>query len=367
MPDHDIHHPGSQTQVPYAVATPTANSSRNGVGTAPGHGTRYAVFNNVLEAIGNTPIVRINRIRPDGVNVNIFAKLEFTNPGGSVKDRIGYWMIEAAERDGRLKPGGTIIENTGGNTGFGLAMAAIVKGYKCIFTMPDKMSEAKIQNLRAMGAEVVVTPTAVAPDDPRSYYSVARKLAEEIPNSVYIDQYNNPSNIEYHYLHTGPEILSQFPDIDVFVSGIGTGGTVMGTGKFRKEQKPDITVLAIDPVGSIIYDNYHFGESRHPFVPYLLEGIGKDVIPSIFDFGQLDDVVQVGDGDAFHMTRRLLAEEGIFAGVSSGAAIRGMIDWIEANPTHASGKNFLVILPDSGSRYISKAYDDDWMREKGFL
>lgn len=328
---------------------------------------RCAVYENVIEAIGNTPIVRINRIKPAGVDVNIYAKLEFTNPGGSVKDRIGYWMIEAAERDGRLKPGGTIIENTGGNTGLGLAMAAIVKGYKCIFTMPDKMSPAKIKNLQAMGAQVVVTPTAVAPDDPQSYYSVARRLATEIPNSLYIDQYNNPSNIEYHYLHTGPEVLRQFPEMDVFVAGIGTGGTVMGTGKYLKEQRPDVTVVAIDPVGSIIYDNYHHGETRRPFVPYLLEGIGKDVIPSIFDFAVLDDVVQVSDGDAFHMTRRLLAEEGIFAGVSSGAAIRGMLDWIEANPDKSSGKSFLVILADSGNRYIDKAYDDDWMREKGFL
>ena len=345
----------------------TTQSSAESQNNSPASVTRCAVFENVIEAIGNTPIVRINRLRPKHPNVNIYAKLEFTNPGGSVKDRIGYWMIEAAERDGRLKPGATIIENTGGNTGFGLAMAAIVKGYKCIFTIPDKMSEAKIRILRAMGAKVVVTPSAVAPDDPRSYYSVAKRLSEEIENSLYVDQYNNPANIEYHYQHTGPEILSQFPNIDVFVSGIGTGGTVMGTGKYLKTQRPGITVLAVDPEGSIIYDNFHYGETRGSFVPYLIEGIGKDVIPSIFDFDQLDDVVQVSDRDAFHMTRKLLLKEGIFAGVSSGAALQGMMDWIDRNPELAIGRNFLVMLPDSGSRYIDKAYDDEWMHENGFL
>ena len=329
--------------------------------------SRCGVYSNVVEAIGNTPIVRINRIGPGKVRANIFAKLEFTNPGGSVKDRIGYWMIEAAERDGSLKPGGTIIENTGGNTGLGLAMAAIVKGYKCIFTMPDKMSPTKIANLRAMGAQVVVTPTAVPPHDPRSYYSVAKRLSEETPNSLYIDQYNNPANIEYHYLHTGPEICAQFPEIDVYVAGIGTGGTVMGTGKYLKEVRPDICIIGVDPVGSIIYDNYHHGETRRPFVPYLIEGIGKDVIPSIFDFSVVDDVVQVSDRDAFHMTRRLLALEGIFAGVSSGASLQGLLAWIDANPEKSEGKNFLVMLPDSGNRYLTKVFDDDWMKEKGFL
>lgn len=337
------------------------------VGNQPEAEPRSGVYNNVIEAIGNTPIVRINKIGPSKVKANIFAKLEFTNPGGSVKDRIGHWMIQAAERDGTLKPGGTIIENTGGNTGLGLAMAAIVKGYKCIFTMPDKMSPTKISNLQAMGAQVVVTPTAVAPDDPRSYYSVAKRLSQEIPNSLYIDQYNNPANIEYHYLHTGPEICRQFPEIDVYVAGIGTGGTVMGTGKYLKEVRPDIRVIGVDPVGSIIYDNYHFGESRRPFVPYLIEGIGKDVIPSIFDFSVVDDVLQVSDCDAFHMTRKILACEGIFAGVSSGAAVKGLLDWIEAHPEESEGKNFLVMLPDSGNRYLTKVFDDEWMKEKGFL
>lgn len=324
------------------------------------------MFNNVLEAIGNTPIVRLNRVTA-GVKAEVYAKLELTNPGGSIKDRIGWWLIEDAERRGVLKPGGVVIEGTGGNTGVGLAMAAAVKGYKCIFTLPDKMAEVKIKTLRAFGAEVIVTPTAVEPSDPRSYYSVARRLAKEIPNSWYIDQYNNLANREHHYRYTGPEILRQMPDIDVLVAGIGTGGTVVGIGKFLKENRPGVQVIAVDPVGSIVYETYKYGEARTPPHTYQIEGIGKDFIPANFDFNQLDDVVQVSDREAFLMTRKVLTTEGIYAGISSGSAVVGALRWMESQGDRVDGKKVLIIFPDSGSRYISKVYDDDWMRNAGFL
>jgi cystathionine beta-synthase len=323
------------------------------------------IFDSVIGAIGNTPIVRLNRLTAH-CQANVYGKLEFTNPGGSIKDRIGWWLIEDAEKRGRLQPGGVIIEGTGGNTGIGLAMAAAVKGYTCIFTLPDKMSEMKIRNLRAFGARVIVTPTLVAPEDPRSYYSVARKLAAEIPNSLYIDQYNNLANREHHYRHTGPEILRQMPSIDVFVAGIGTGGTVCGVGRYLKEQKPSVKVIAVDPIGSVVYETFKAGRSGTPH-PYLIEGIGKDFIPRNVDFAQLDDVVQVGDKEAFLMTRRLLVEEGIYAGVSSGSAVVGALRWLGTRDAEFAGRNVLIIFPDSGSRYISKVYDDDWMRANGLL
>ncbi|WP_423908783.1 pyridoxal-phosphate dependent enzyme [Candidatus Spongiihabitans sp.] len=336
------------------------------------------VFDSVIEAIGNTPIVRLNKIA-EGVNANLFAKLEFTNPGGSIKDRIGWWMIEDAEKRGALRPGGTIIEGTSGNTGVGLAIAAAIKGYKCVFILPDKMSDEKIKNLRAFGARVIVTPTAVEPDDPRSYYSVSRRMAQEIPNSLYIDQYNNLSNREYHYLNTGPEILRQMPDIDVFICGIGTGGTVTGIGKFLKENKPAVEIVAVDPIGSIVYDTFKFGAPKTLAEGYLIEGIGEDFIPGNYDFDQIDDMIQVEDKESFLMTRALLRSEGIYAGVSSGCALVGAKKWIaqqnggqnaqqnNGQGDRLAGKNVLIIFPDSGNRYMSKVYDDDWMREVGFL
>lgn len=328
------------------------------------------VFNSVIEAIGNTPIVRLNKIA-EGVNANLFAKLEFTNPGGSIKDRIGWWLIEDAEKRGTLKPGGTIIEGTSGNTGVGLAIAAAIKGYRCVFILPDKMSEEKIKNLRAFGARVIVTPTAVEPDDPRSYYSVSRRMAQEIPNSLYIDQYNNLANREYHYLNTGPEILRQMPDIDVLICGIGTGGTIVGVGKFLKENKPGVEIVAVDPIGSIVYDTFKFGAPKTPAEGYLIEGIGEDFIPDNYDFAQIDDMVQVADKESFLMTRDLLRSEGIYAGVSSGCALVGAKRWIaqqnEEQDNRMAGKNVLLIFPDSGNRYMSKVYDDDWMRQVGFL
>jgi len=324
------------------------------------------VFDSIIDAIGNTPIVRLNKVA-SGTKANVFAKLEFTNPGGSIKDRIGWYMIEDAEKRGTLKPGGTIIEGTSGNTGVGLAIAAAIKGYQCIFIMPDKMSEEKIKNLRAFGARVIITPTAVEPDDPRSYYSVSKRMAKETPNSLYIDQYNNLANRQYHYEYTGPEILQQMPDIDVFVAGIGTGGTITGTGKYLKENKPGVEILAVDPIGSIVYDTFKYGAPKSPAEMYLIEGIGEDFIPGNYDFEQIDDMVQVEDKESFLMTRQLLTSEGIYSGISSGSAFVGTMRWLEQQGERMDGKNVLIIFPDSGNRYVSKVYDDDWMREAGFL
>jgi len=327
---------------------------------------REQVFDSVIEAIGNTPVVRLNKVAK-GLKANMYAKLEFTNPGGSIKDRIGWWLIQDAEKRGTLNPGGTIIEGTSGNTGVGLAMAAAIKGYKCIFVLPDKMSEEKIKNLRAYGARVIVTPTAVEPEDPRSYYSVSRRLAKETPNSLYIDQYNNLANREYHCKNTGPEILRQMPDVDVIIAGIGTGGTITGIGRFFKAHKPDVEIVAVDPVGSIVYETYKTGEAKNPAEGYLIEGIGEDFIPANYDFKVVDDMVQVGDKESFLMTRELLTSEGIYAGVSSGSAYVGARRWVEQQGDRLNGKNVLIIFPDSGNRYTSKVYDDDWMREVGFL
>jgi len=323
------------------------------------------IFQNILDAIGNTPIVRLNHVC-SGVNAEVYAKLEFMNPGGSIKDRIGYWLIEDAERSGRLQPGGTIIEGTSGNTGVGLAIAAAIKGYKCIFVLPDKMSEEKIRNLRAFGARVVVTPTAVEPEDPKSYYSVSKRLATDTPNSFYVDQYNNLANRDCHYENTGPEILAQFPDIDVLIAGIGTGGTICGNGRFFKEHKPGVEIVAVDALGSIVYDKFKTGADV-PALTYKIEGIGEDFIPDNYDFQVIDDMVQVRDKESFLMTRELLTREGIYSGVSSGAAVVGANRWIAEQGERLRGKKVLVILPDSGNRYLSKVYDDAWMREARFL
>lgn len=325
-----------------------------------------AVFDNVLQVIGNTPIVRLNRV-PGSCVANVYAKLEFTNPGGSIKDRIGWWMLEDAEKRGTIKPGGTIVEGTSGNTGVGLAIAAAIKGYKCIFVLPDKMSLEKIKGLRAFGAKVVVTPTAVEPDDPRSYYQVSRRLAKETPNAMYMNQYDNLSNRECHYHTTGPEILRQFPDIDVFVAGIGTGGTICGVGKYLKEKKPSVKIVAVDPVGSIVTEYFKTGVIKTAPKTYKIEGIGEDFIPKNYDLSVIDDMIQVEDKESFLMTRDLLLKEGIYSGVSSGSAVMGALHWIKKQGDALKGKNVLVMIPDSGNRYLSKVYDDDWMREAGFL
>lgn len=321
---------------------------------------------NILEIIGNTPIVRLNSVSKD-CPAEVYAKLEFMNPGGSIKDRIGWYMIEDAERRGLLKPGGTIVESTSGNTGFGLAIAAAIKGYKTIFVLPDKMSEEKIKNLRAFGAKVVVTPTAVEPDDPRSYYSVSKRLTEETPNAFYTDQYNNLSNRQCHYEFTGPEILKQMPDIDIFIAGIGTGGTICGVGKYLKEQRPEVTVVAVDPIGSIVYEYFKTGKIASRPKTYLIEGIGEDFIPGNYDLQYIDDMIQVEDKECFQMTRRILKEEGLYAGISSGCAVVGALKWLKTQGKKVKGKKVLIVFPDSGNRYLSKVYDDDWMREVGFL
>lgn len=324
------------------------------------------VHENVLKVIGQTPIVRLNKVAK-GCVANVYVKLEFMNPGGSIKDRIGWWMIEDAEKKGMLKPGGTLVEGTSGNTGVGLAIAAAIKGYKCIFVLPDKMSDEKIRALRAFGAKVVVTPTAVEPEDPRSYYQVSRRLARETENAIYLNQYDNLSNREAHYNQTGPEIYDQMPEIDAFVAGIGTGGTICGVSKFLKEKKPSVATVAVDPVGSIVYEYFKVGKVQTLPKTYKIEGIGEDFIPKNYDFSVIDDMVQVEDKESFLMTRDLLTKEGLYCGVSSGSAVVGALKWIKSQGDKLKGKNVLVVLPDSGNRYMSKVFNDDWMREAGFL
>lgn len=317
----------------------------------------------ILKTIGWTPIVRLNKVSR-GINSSIFAKLEFLNPAGSVKDRMALFIIEDAERRGLLKPGGTIVENSSGNTGAALAMIAAVKGYKCIITMPDKMSDEKKNLMKAFGAEVIVTPTDVPPESPESYYSVARRIARETPNSYYPDQYNNPRNIDSHYYTTGPEIWKQTEGkVDYFVAGIGTGGTLSGAGKYLKEKNPEIKIIAVDPEGSVFYDYFRTGKLIKPHV-YKVEGIGEDYLVKAVDFNLIDDIIQVHDRESFLMARRLASEEGIFAGGSSGSAVWAAI---EIAKKIKEDKNIVVILPDSGDRYLSKVYNDEWMKANGFL
>jgi cystathionine beta-synthase len=330
--------------------------------------TAPQIRDHILDTIGNTPLVRLNKLAR-GIRPQVVVKVEFLNPGGSVKDRIGIAMIEDAERRGFLKPGGTIVEPTSGNTGMGLAIAAAIKGYKCIFVMPDKMSEEKIRALRAFGARVVITPTAVEPDDPRSYYSVSKRLAEETPNAFLAGQYWNPANPEAHYRSTGPEIWQQTAGrVSVFVAGMGTGGTISGTGKYLKERNPAVRVVGIDPLGSL-YTEYFRTGVLGPAHGYKVEGVGEDFLPTTMDFGVVDDVAQVTDRESFLMTRRLVREEGIFCGGSCGLAVAGALKWLRSPAAEDLTEDDIVVvlLPDSGSRYLSKLFDDNWMRENGFM
>ena len=320
---------------------------------------------NILETIGNTPLVKLNKV-PAEIDAFVLAKVETFNPGNSVKDRMALKMIEDAEADGRLKPGGTIIEGTSGNTGMGLALAAIVKGYKCIFVISDKQSKEKSDILRAVGAKVIVCPTDVEPTDPRSYYSVSKKLGEEIPNSWYVNQYDNPSNAIAHYEQTGPEIWEQTEGkITHFIVGVGTGGTISGVAKYLKEKNPNIKIWGIDTYGSV-FKKYHetgiFDENE--IYSYITEGIGEDILPQNVDFSLIDGFTKVTDKDAAVYTRKIALEEGIFVGNSAGAAIKGTLQLKE----HFKPDDVVVVLfHDSGSRYVGKMFNDDWMRERGFL
>jgi cystathionine beta-synthase len=313
----------------------------------------------ILELVGATPIVRLAKLSPRG-GAEILAKLEYLNPGGSVKDRIGLPMIEAAEREGKLRPGGTIVEPTSGNTGVGLAIGAAVKGYRCIFVMPDKMSQEKISLLRAYGAEVVITPTAVEHDSPESYYSVSDRLAEEIPGGFKPDQYSNMANPEAHYRLTGPEIWEQTGgEIDAIVISVGTGGTISGVGRYFKERKPEVLIVGADPEGSV-----YTASSDDDLHPYLVEGIGKDTWPKTMDPDVVDEWVRVSDGESFRWARRLAREEGILAGGSGGTSLYAAV---QVARRLGSGKRVLTLIPDSGRNYLSKFYDDNWMLEHGFL
>ena len=321
--------------------------------------------NNILETIGNTPLVKLNKITAD-VKGLVLAKVESFNPGNSVKDRMALKMIEDAEADGRLKPGGTIVEGTSGNTGMGLALAAIVKGYKLICVSTDKQSKEKFDVLRAVGAEVIVCPTDVAPDDPRSYYSTSKRIGQETSNAWYVNQYDNPSNALAHYEQTGPEIWEQTAGkITHFVVGVGTGGTISGVAKYLKERNPAIKIWGIDTYGSV-FKKYHetgiFDENE--IYPYITEGIGEDILPENVDFSLIDHFEKVTDKDAAIYTRRLAKEEGIFAGNSCGAAVKGLL---QLKNNFNENDVVVVLLHDSGSRYIGKIYNDEWMKEQNFF
>jgi cystathionine beta-synthase len=320
----------------------------------------------ILDAIGHTPMVRLNRIPRGVVAATVLAKLETFNPGNSIKDRMAVKMIEDAERSGALEPGGTIIEGTSGNTGMGLAIVAVVKGYKCIFTTTDKQSKEKVDALNAFGAEVVVCPTNVDPEDPRSYYSVSSRLANEVPNAWKANQYDNPSNLQAHYEQTGPEIWEQTDGrITHLVVGVGTGGTASGAGRYLKERNPRITIWGIDTYGSVFTKYKETGVfDKNEIYPYITEGIGEDFLPKNVDFDVIDHFEKVTDKDAAIMTRRIAREEGIFAGNSAGSAVAGLL---QLKDHFTADDVVVVIFHDHGSRYLGKMYNDDWMREKGFL
>ncbi len=323
------------------------------------------ICKNILETIGNTPMVKINKITKD-LPCDVYAKIETFNPGNSTKDRMAIKMIEDAEKDGSLKPGGTIIEGTSGNTGMGLAIGAVIKGYKCIFTTTDKQSKEKVDALRAFGAEVIVCPTNVEPEDPRSYYSVSSRLVKETPNSWKPNQYDNLSNSAAHYEQTGPEIWNQTDgQITHLVVGVGTGGTICGTGKYLKEKNPKIKILGIDTYGSVFKKYKETGIfDKNEIYPYVTEGIGEDFLPANVDFSIIDHFEKVSDKDAAIMTRRIPREEGIFSGNSAGSAMAGLI---QMKDKFKKGDVVVVIFHDHGTRYMGKMFNDNWMLERGFL
>jgi cystathionine beta-synthase len=321
-------------------------------------------YDNVLDTIGWTPLIRLNRV-VDGARTPVYAKAEFFNPGGSVKDRIGLAMIEAAERDGRLKPGGVVVEGTSGNTGVGLAIAAAIRGYRCIFTMPDKMSQEKVRLLRAFGADVIITPTAVPPDHPDNYVQTAKRIVAETPGAVLADQFYNPVNPAVHYATTGPELWEQTEGrITHLVAAAGTGGTISGAGRYLKERAAGVRIIAGDPAGSIFADYHRTGEKGEG-APYKVEGIGNDKLPSTLDFAVIDEFHTVSDRDAFHMARRLTREEGLFVGGSAGLIVALAVKL--AHDVDDPDALVVCILPDTGERYLSKVFNDEWMRENRLL
>ena len=323
-------------------------------------------YNHIIDTLGNTPLVKLQKVT-EGIRGTILAKVEYFNPGNSVKDRMALRMVEDAEADGRLKPGGTIIEGTSGNTGMGLALTAIAKGYKCIFVMSDKQSKEKQDILRAVGAEVVVCPVDVAPDDPRSYYSVARRLNQETPNSFYPNQYDNTSNTAAHYATTGPEIWAGTEGkITHLAAGVGTGGTICGISKYLKEQHHKVFALGIDTYGSVFKKYKETGIfDPNEIYPYKTEGIGEDILPKNVDFSLIDQFIKVTDQDGALMTRRLAREEGLFVGWSCGSAVFGALEYAREHLTEED--TMVVVLPDHGTRYLGKIYNDDWMRAQGWL
>lgn len=352
----------------------TQKSGKTGYFLTPGRGrlpkfvllSPMEVHQSIIETIGNTPLVRLNKIFKN-LPGTYLAKVEYFNPGNSTKDRMALKMVEDAEKAGLLKPGGTIIEGTSGNTGMGLALTAAAKGYKCIFTMADKQSQEKINILRAVGAEVVICPTNVEPDDPRSYYSVARKLSREIPNSIYPNQYDNPSNAQAHYETTGPEIWRQTDGkVTHYVATVGTGGSMCGTARFLKEQNPNIVTVGIDTYGSVFKKYKETGIfDENEIYPYLTEGFGEDILPKNVDFDLIDLFIKVTDKDGALMARRLAREEGLFVGWSSGSAVHGALEY--ARQHVADNDVVVILLPDHGTRYLAKIYNDQWMKDHGFL
>jgi cystathionine beta-synthase len=321
-------------------------------------------YDDVLELVGWTPLVRLKRITY-GVRTPLYGKCEFMNPGGSVKDRIGRAIVEAAERDGKLKAGGTIVEATSGNTGLALAMAAVAKGYRCIFTMPDKMSQEKVKLLRAFGAEVIITPTAVPPDHPEHYLQKAKKITQETPGAVLADQFYNPANPEAHYRTTGPELWEQSQGrITHFLAGAGTGGTITGVARYLKEQNPDVRIVGVDPRGSVLATVFHTGEMPEG-EPYQVEGLGNDKVPGTLDLDLVDDYVTVSDRESFLMARRLTREEGLFVGGSSGLIVHAALEL--ARRLDDPDAFVVAVLCDWGEHYLTKLFDDEWMRSNGYL